>query len=89
MPARRWLRASTAKFSGEQRPEFQYPSPHRFVGDIQTALGEQIFGVAIADGEADIEPNSLPDNRRREVVAGERDDYAPSYLPNRNTLPLP
>ena len=31
------------------RPEIQYPSPHRFVGDIQTALGGQIFGRA-ADG---------------------------------------
>ena len=37
--------APTAKLPGEQRPEFQYPSSHRFVGDIQTALGEQIFDV--------------------------------------------
>src|SRR5580704_1760466 len=43
MPPRGWPRASTAKFSGEQGPEFQYPSPHRFVGDIQSALGEQIL----------------------------------------------
>src|SRR5260370_41969078 len=38
MPTRCWSRASTAKFSSEQRPELQYPSSHRFVGDIQTAL---------------------------------------------------
>ena len=31
------------------RPELRHPSPHRFVGDIQTALGGQIFGRA-ADG---------------------------------------
>ena len=59
-----------AKFSGEQRPEFQDPSPHRFIGDIQIALGEQIFDVAIAEGEADIEPNRVSDDRRRELVAG-------------------
>jgi len=59
-----------AKLSGEQRPEFQNPSSHRFVGDIQTALGEQILDVAIAEREADIEPNGVPDDRRRELVAG-------------------
>ena len=64
-------------------------SPHRFVGDIQSALREQIFDVAIAEREADIEPNGVPDDRRRELVAGERDGHAPSYPPNRNTLPLP
>jgi hypothetical protein len=36
-----------AKFSGEQRPELQYAPPHRFAGDIETALGEQIFDVAM------------------------------------------
>jgi hypothetical protein len=70
MPARRWLRASTAKFSGEQRPELQNPSPHRFIGDIQTALGQQIFDVAIAEREAYIEPDGAPADRRRELVAG-------------------
>ena len=54
-----------AKFSGEQRPEFQYPSPHRFVGDIQPTLREQIFDVAIAEREADIQPDGVPDDSRR------------------------
>jgi hypothetical protein len=31
MPRRRWPRASTAKFSREQRPKLQDPSPHRLV----------------------------------------------------------
>jgi hypothetical protein len=59
-----------AKFSGEQWPEFQNPSPHRFIGDIQTALREQILDVAIAERETDIEPNGVPDDRRRELMAG-------------------
>ncbi len=63
MPPRRWSRASTAKFSGEQWSELQNPSPHRFVGDIQTALREQIFDVAIAEREAHIKPNGVPDDR--------------------------
>jgi hypothetical protein len=43
MPPRRWPWTSMAKFSGEQRPELQNPSPYRFRRDIQTALREQIF----------------------------------------------
>jgi hypothetical protein len=79
MPTRCWPRASTAKFSGEQRPELQYPSPHRFVGDIQTALRKQIFDVAIAERETHIQPNGMPDDRRRELMAGKRDRQALSY----------
>src|SRR5271166_6594905 len=64
MPPRRWPWASVAKFAGEQRPEFQDPSPHRFVGDIQSTLSEQIFDVAITEGETNIEPNRMSDDRR-------------------------
>src|SRR5271165_3163639 len=86
---RRWPRASTAKFAGEQRPEFQDPSPHCFVGDIQSTLSEQIFDVAITEGETNIEPNRVSDDRRGELVAGKRDHHAPSYPPTRDALPLP
>jgi hypothetical protein len=79
MPSRCWPRASTPKFSGEQRPELQYPSSHRFVGDIQTALRKQIFDVAIAERETHVQPNGVPDDRRRELMAGKRDRRAPSY----------
>jgi hypothetical protein len=65
-----WARASTAKFSGEQRPELQNPSPHRFVGDIQTALRKQIFYIAIAERETHIQPSGVPDDRRRKLAAG-------------------
>jgi hypothetical protein len=43
------------KFSGKQWTELQDPSPHRFIGDIQTALSEQVFDVAIAEGETRVE----------------------------------
>ena len=79
---RRWPRAPTAKFSGEQRPELQDPSSHRFIGDIRTALREQILDVAIAESETHIEPNGVPDNHRRELMAGERDRHPPSYPSN-------
>jgi hypothetical protein len=79
MPPRGWPRASTPKFSGEQGPELQNPSSHRFVRDIRTALRHQIFDVAIAERETHIEPNGVPDDRRRKLMAGKRDRYAPSY----------
>ena len=88
MPARCWPWASTPKFSGEQRPELQYPSSHRFVGDIQTTLRKEIFDVAIAERETHIEPNGVPDDRRRKLVAGKRDRHPLSYPPNRDALPL-
>jgi hypothetical protein len=83
MPTRCWPRTSTPKFSGEQRPECQYPSPHRFVGDIQSALREQIFDVAITECETQIQPNGVPDDRRRELVAGKRDRRATILPVNR------
>ncbi len=85
MPSRRWPRASGAKFSGEQRPELQDPSRHRFVGDVQPALREQIFDVAIAKRETYIEADGVPDDRGRKLVAGKRDRHLPSYPANLRT----
>ena len=45
-------------------------APRRFVGDVQTALREQIFDVAIAEREAHIKPNGVPDDRGGKLVAG-------------------
>jgi hypothetical protein len=53
-----------AKFSGESPPELQNPPSHCLVGDIQTALREQIVRVAIAERETDVEPNGIADDRR-------------------------
>jgi hypothetical protein len=60
---------SAAKFLGEQRPELQHPSSDRFIGDVQPALGQQIFDVAEAEGKAKIQPHGVPDDVRREMVA--------------------
>jgi site-specific DNA recombinase len=43
------------------------------VGDIQPALGKQILYVAIAQGEAKIEPHRMLDDNRRKAVASIRD----------------
>ena len=41
------------------------PSSHRFVGDIQTALGEQIFHIAVAEGKTKVEPHRAGGTKRR------------------------
>jgi hypothetical protein len=69
MPARGWTRASMRKSSCEQRPKLQDPSSHRLVGDIQPALSQHIFNVAIAEREPDIEPHGVPDDLGRELMA--------------------
>ena len=38
------------------------PITTRSIGDIQTALRQQIFGVAIAERETHIKPNGVPDD---------------------------
>jgi hypothetical protein len=81
--------AFAAKFSGKQRSELQNPSPHRFIGDIQSAFSEQILDITETEGEANIKPDSVPNDRGRELVARKRDCHAPSYRPNRNALPFP
>jgi hypothetical protein len=50
---------TTAKFSGEQRPELQDPAPHGLVGDIQSALGEQILDITETESETNIKPNGV------------------------------
>src|SRR6516225_8831954 len=87
MPAVAWPRATPAQPSGDHRPELQHPTPHRFVGEFEPTLGEQILHVAVAQGEAKVEPNRVLDNRRRKAVAairerdhGERLSYPPLAL---------
>ena len=58
---------------GRTRSELQNPAPHGLVGDIQPALGEQILYVAIAQGEAKVEPHRMLDYNRRKAVASIRD----------------
>jgi len=42
------------------------PVPDGFVRDGNAALGEEVFDVAEAQGEAIVKPDSVADNRGRE-----------------------
>ena len=51
------------------RAEFQHPAPHRFIGDVDPTLGQQFLDVAVAQGEAEIQPDRVLDDLRREAMA--------------------
>ncbi len=67
--------ASTAQSVGIRLPKCAAPAPDRRVGHDDPALGQQLLDVAVAEREAEIEPDRMANDRGREAVAlvtGER-----------------
>ena len=64
--ARAW--AAPPQLSCNPGAEFQNPAPHRFIGNLQAALGQEILNVAVAQCETEVQPNCVLDNRGREAV---------------------
>jgi hypothetical protein len=56
MPAIARPGTTLAQPSRDRRTELQHPSPHRFVRDVESAFGQQFLDIAIAQGEAEIQP---------------------------------
>src|ERR1700676_3231971 len=65
--ARPW--AAPPQLSCDPGPEFQNPAPHRFIGNLQAALGQEILNVAVAQCEPEVQPNCVLDNWRREAMS--------------------
>jgi HSP20 family protein len=53
--------------------EFQHPAPYRLIGDIEPALGKQILHIAIAQGEPEVQPDRVLDDRRRKAMSAIRE----------------
>ena len=49
------------------RPEPDYPSLNSFIGDFNAALSQKFFDITEAQIEPSVQPDSAPDDRRREV----------------------
>src|SRR5712672_2586315 len=64
--ARAW--AAPPQLSCKPGPEFQNPAPHRFIGNLQAALGEELLDIAVAQCEPEIKPDRVLDDRRREAM---------------------
>jgi hypothetical protein len=58
------------KVARDSRPEFQHPSADSLVSDLKTALRQQILDITVAQGEAQVEPDRVPDDDWRKAVAG-------------------
>src|SRR6516162_525861 len=69
MPSIAWPRPTLAQPSRNRRAELQHPTPHRFIGDVEPALGEQFLHVAVAQREAQIEPDRVLDDLGRKTMA--------------------
>src|SRR6202045_1720990 len=65
--ARAW--AAPPQLARDPGPEFQNPAPHRFIGNLQAALGEEFLNVAVAQCEPEIKPDRVLDDRRREAMS--------------------
>jgi hypothetical protein len=55
--------------SRQERAEFKHPAADRFIGHVEPAFGEQFLDVAVvavAQGEADTEPNRVLDGQEPE-----------------------
>jgi hypothetical protein len=58
----------TLQTAGISGAEFDTPEPDSFVADCDTALGKEIFDIAVTEVEAIVEPDSVGDDIRRESM---------------------
>jgi hypothetical protein len=54
--------------SRDYRSEFQHPTPDGFIADTEPPLGEEFLDVAIAQREAQVDPDRVLDDHRRKAV---------------------
>jgi hypothetical protein len=59
VPLITWLRASTLQLIRVVLPKLQTPLADGFMGDVDTAFKEQLLHIAIAQGEAVVEPDAM------------------------------
>jgi hypothetical protein len=58
-------------------------APNRLIGDIETTLGKEFLDVSVAQAEAKIQPSSVPNDLRRELVTGIGDGLQSLPYPKR------
>src|ERR1700732_3807061 len=68
MPAITRSRTAPPQSSSDRRSEFEHPTANALVGDVEPTLGKQFLNIAIAQGEAQVEPDRVLNHGRRETV---------------------
>jgi len=85
MPAVAWPRATPAQSSRDRRTELQHQTPHRLIGDVEPAFGRQLLDIAVAQGEAGIQPDRVLDDLGWEAMATVHTiDWACAWRARRN-----
>jgi hypothetical protein len=69
MPLAAWQWSTGAQVASERQPELQDPSPDRLVRNIEAAFCQEFLDVAVAEREAQIEPDGVADDVGRESVS--------------------
>jgi hypothetical protein len=69
MPAIARPRATPTQPSCDRGTELPHPAPYGLLGDVEPALGQQLLDVAIAQGEAEIEPGRVLNDLGRKAMA--------------------
>src|SRR5260370_20955250 len=82
MPAVARPRATLAQPSRDRGAEFQHPAPYGLVGDLKPALGQQFLDIAVAQGEAEIEPDRVLDHLGREPMTAVAERSHTDILPD-------
>ena len=67
MPGRMGFGSSFAQVRSDHRSEMVHPAPNCFIRDCDAAFRQQIFDIAKAQGEPQIEPDRLLDDFSRET----------------------
>ena len=54
VPSIAWAWAAPPQLSCDPGPELQNPAPHRLIGNLQAALGEEFLNIAVAQCESEV-----------------------------------
>jgi hypothetical protein len=80
------LGAPATELIGIRLPELLAPLPDRFVGDDDSTSEQQLFDIAIAEAEAEVEPDAVADDLGREAVVFVPVDWGGSVHRNLRTV---
>src|SRR5512135_890453 len=69
MPFVSTARTTVAQFIGVGLPKLQTPLPDRFIGHHDPSLCQQFLNITKTEREAEIQPNRVADDLRRETKA--------------------
>jgi hypothetical protein len=69
MPLAAWPRSPGAQVASELQPELQDPAPDRLIRNVQATVCQKLLDVAVAEREAQIEPDGVADDVGRESVS--------------------